>query len=36
MLPPIENDRGGGRKETIIRESRRRFSRDREVVEGGS
>jgi hypothetical protein len=33
MLPPIENDVGRG--ETIIRESRRRFSRDREVVKGG-
>ncbi|MFB6231208.1 MAG: type IV secretory system conjugative DNA transfer family protein [Salinibacter sp.] len=35
MLPPIENDRGGGRKQTIIRESRRRFTREREVVEPG-
>ena len=31
MLPPIEHDVGRG--ETIIRESRRRFSRKREVVE---
>jgi hypothetical protein len=31
MLPPIANDQG--RKETIIRESRRRFGRRREVVD---
>lgn len=33
MLPPIEYE--VGRKETITRESRRRFSRDRDVVQKG-
>jgi len=36
MTPPIVNDRNDcGHKDTIIRESRRRFTRDRGVVERG-